>query len=314
MLTVCILGGSGFIGTNLIKHLSMLNCQIRIFGRGSLPPSFQSKVVYFSGEFTDLDLLKTAVDGADVVFHLIGSTNPVTAEKDKLHDLKQNIEPTLRLLDLGVSGAYKQIIFLSSGGTVYGVQDASPIHEDSSQWPISTYGVSKVSIERYLHLYHHIHGLDYRIARVSNPFGEHQFARKGQGVVAALIDCALSGKPFQMVGDGSVVRDYIYVEDLVDALRGMLTYNGIHRVFNIGSGIGHNLLDIIQLVECATGRIIDINRLPARPIDVPVNVLDITRAHNELGWTPKIPMTEAMSRTVAWASSVTSDSKAQGKV
>lgn len=292
----------------------MLNCQIRVFGRGSLPPSVQSKVVYFSGEFTDLDLLKTAVDGADVVFHLIGSTNPVTAEKDKLHDLKQNIEPTLRLLDLGASGAYKQIIFLSSGGTVYGVQDASPIHEDSSQWPISTYGVSKVSIERYLHLYHHIHGLDYRIARVSNPFGEHQYAHKGQGVVAALIDCALLNKPFQMVGDGSVVRDYIYVGDVVDALLAMATYTGTHRVFNIGRGIGHSLLDIIKAVESATSRRIDINRLPARPIDVPVNVLDITRAQNALGWTPKTPMTEAMRRTVAWATSMNSGSQIQGKV
>jgi UDP-glucose 4-epimerase len=186
---------------------------------------------------------------------------------------------------------------------VYGIQGTTPIPEDSSQWPISTYGVSKVAIERYLHLYHHLHGLDYRVARVSNPFGEHQFARKGQGVVAALIDCALSGKPFPMVGDGSVVRDYIYVGDVVEALHHMVAYTRTQRVFNIGSGLGHSLLDMIQLVESAADRRIDVNRLPARPIDVPINVLDITRAKNELRWSPKTSMIEAMKRTVAWASS-----------
>lgn len=314
MKRITILGGCGFIGTNLIAHFLWQNCHIRVFGRGTLPHSLHSKISYYPGEFTDFDLLNSAVDGADIVFHLIGATNPVTAEKDKLHDLKQNIDPTLRLLDLGISGAYKKIIFLSSGGTVYGVQGATPILEDSSQWPISTYGVSKVAIERYLHSYHHLHGLDYRIARVSNPFGEHQFARKGQGVVATLIDCALSGKPFQMVGDGSVVRDYIYVGDVVEALHDMVTYTGTHRVFNIGSGLGHSLLDMIQLVESTTGHRVEINRLPARPIDVPINVLDITRAKNELGWLAKTPMIEAMRRTVAWVNSMTPGTQIQGKV
>lgn len=304
MHRITILGGCGFIGTNLIAHFLAQNHQIQVFGRGRLPLSLQSRVVRFNAEFTDFDSLKSAVDGSDTVFHLIGATNPVIAERDKLNDLKHNIIPTLALLDLGVSGAYKQIIFLSSGGTVYGAQGGMPIPEDSSQWPISTYGVSKVAIERYFHLYQHLHGLDYRIARVSNPFGEYQFARNGQGVVAALIDCALSGKPFQMLGDGSVVRDYIYVGDLVKALHEMVNYAGAYRVFNIGSGLGRSLIDMIQIVEYAAGKKIAINRLPSRPIDVPINVLDISRAKSELGWSPETPMIEAMSRSVAWARDV----------
>lgn len=297
----CILGGQGFIGTNLTNFLVGAGWTVRVFGRSQ--PLFTAKdcVEVVTGEFSNPIAVKQAIDNCDTVFHLIGATNPVTAENDRIGDLRQNVESTLRLLDLGVSGAFRQIVFLSSGGTVYGVQDATPIQEDSQQWPISTYGVTKVTIERYLHLYNHLHGLDVRIARVSNPFGENQNARKGQGVVAALVDCALSGRDFQMVGDGSVVRDFIYVGDVVEALHALTTYRGRYQVFNIASGVGRSLTQMIELVEDATNRKIGIFRLPSRPMDVAVNVLDIHRAADELGWAPRTSVRTALQRTVAWA-------------
>lgn len=297
----CILGGGGFIGTNLAKLLARVGWSVRVFGRSSVCSGDVAGVERLIGEFTDAEAVRQAVAGCDIVFHLIGATNPVTAEKNKILDLHQNVECTLRLLDLGVADAFGQIVFLSSGGTVYGIQGSTPIHEDSPQWPISSYGVTKMAIERYLYLYSHLYGLNYKIARVSNPFGEYQHARKGQGVVAALIHCALSGEPFDMVGDGSVIRDYIYIGDVVAALHAMTLYSGEHRIFNVASGIGLSLSQMVGFVECATGHRVEIRHHPGRTIDVPVNILDIGRATAELGWIPQTLFDNALRRTVDWA-------------
>ena len=296
----CILGGGGFIGTNLARFLMNRGCTVRVFGRPSVYAAHVPDAEHRPGEFTDTQAVKEAVEGCDLVFHLIGATNPVTAEGNKILDLRENVENTLKLLDFGVNGAYRRLVFLSSGGTVYGIQKTVPIREDGDQWPISSYGVTKVAIERYLHMYGHLYGLDYRIARVSNPFGEFQLARKGQGVVATLLRCAVQGDTFQIVGDGSVVRDYLYIADTCEALWALARYDGAERIFNIASGEGHSVMDLVTLAEAIAGHPIERRHLPSRPIDVPVNVLDISRAVSELDWRPRTAMKDALALTLAW--------------
>ena len=298
-MTVTILGGCGFIGINLVKSLLEQNSKIIIYGRGEIPNDLHGKVLHIRGDFNNFDMLKAAVDGSEFVYHLIGST-PHLAQKDRFFDVKHIIEPTLRLLDLGISGAFKKIIFVSSGGTVYGPQSQVPIHEDSPQWPISSYGVSKVAIEKYLHMYAHAYGLDYKVARLSNPFGEYQYIGKGQGVISTLIECALKDKQFQMVGDGSVIRDYIYISDVINALKKLSLHNGYDRVFNIGSGVGRSILEIVNIVESVTNTKIKINKFPPRNFDVPVNVLDINRAINQLDWEPVSSIEDSINRTARW--------------
>ena len=273
---------------------------MRIFGRPSSNAAHVPEAEHRLGEFADSQAVMDAVEGCDVVFHLIGATNPVTAEGNKILDLRENVENSLKLFDAGVGGAYGRLVFLSSGGTVYGIQKAVPIREDSDQWPISSYGVTKLAIERYLHMYGHLHGFDHRIARVSNPFGEFQVARKGQGVIGTLLRCAVQGQTFQIVGDGSVVRDYLYIADTCEALWAMARYQGTERIFNVASGVGHSVMDLVRLVEEIAGRSIERHHMPSRPLDVPVNILDITRAASELDWRPRTAMKDALALTLAW--------------
>ncbi|MEQ8818439.1 MAG: NAD-dependent epimerase/dehydratase family protein [Thalassobaculum sp.] len=300
MAVHCIIGGGGFIGLNLARHLSASGGFVRTYGR---PCPFRADLPvgdHRVGEFDDTGRLAAAVEGCDVVYHLIGPTSLPDAERLETGQRDTVLRQTLRLLDLARRGAFRRLVFLSSGGTVYGVTDGRPVAEDAPQWPICSYGVGKLAIERHLHVHHVLHGLDYRIARVSNPFGPYQRRAKGQGVVAALIEHGLRGTTFPLLGDGRIVRDYVPVGDVVVALRRLGDYDGEARVFNIGSGTGRSLTDMIGLVEQTIGRPIAVDRRAGRALDVPVNVLDIGRARSQLGWSPEVPLEDGLRLTADW--------------
>lgn len=288
------------MGLNLARLLSAAGRSVRTYGRACAFPAALPAGDHHAGEFDDTGRLVAAVDGCDVVYHLIGPTSLPKAERPAIGQRDTVLCQTLRLLDLARSGAFRRLVFVSSGGTVYGVTDGRPVPEDAPQWPISSYGVEKLAIERHLHVRHILHGLDYRIARVSNPFGPYQRMAKGQGVVAALLEHGLCGTPFPMFGDGGIVRDYVPVGDVARALRRLGDYDGETRVFNIGSGIGRSLADMVGLVEQTIGRRIVIDRRAGRALDVPVNILDISRARADLGWSPEIPFADALRLTADW--------------
>jgi UDP-glucose 4-epimerase len=183
---------------------------------------------------------------------------------------------------------------------VYGQAKQIPTPEDAPTEPITSYGISKLAIEKYLALYQQLHGLDFRVLRVANPFGPFQVATKNQGIVAALIAHALADEPTEIWGDGSVVRDYIFVSDVVDALEAAAGDRSNARVFNIGSGHGRSLSEIIAALEAELGRKIEINWKPGRAIDVPTSILAIDRARTVLRWAPKTPFDSGVQQTIAW--------------
>ncbi len=296
----CVLGGGGFIGINLARHLLTKGHEVRVFGRASVIAPPLPGVVTMVGDFADADAVREAVRDQDVVFHLVGAANPVMAENEKIVDIQENVVNSINLLECCREGMFGRLVFLSSGGTVYGVQPPVPINEDAPQWPICSYGVVKATIERYLHLYEHLHAVDYRIARLSNPFGEYQVARKGQGLVATLLRCAVRNEAIRIVGDGTTVRDYVYIQDAVDALCRIASHAGAERVFNIGTGIGYSVIDLIGMVEDVADTPIRREYLPPRPIDVPVNILDVSRATRHLAWHHRTPIDLALRHSLAW--------------
>lgn len=300
MIKACILGGGGFIGTALARELAAHGHQVRIFGHPPRFPQALGDIEVLVGSLHQRDLLYKAISDQDLVFHLVGNSTPATADKDRAEDLRQNVERSLALFEAAREGVFGRIVFISSGGTVYGPQKAEPIPEDAPQWPISAYGVAKVTLERYLHLYHHLHGVDYRIARISNPFGDYQLAIKGQGLIAAALMKGLTNQPIPMVGDGSVVRDYVHVADVGTALRKLGQYDGPERIFNIGSGVGRSVRQILDAVEVALGHSLTIENLPNRAFDVPVNILDISRARRELDWTPDVDFHAGLTQAANW--------------
>lgn len=233
------------------------------------------------------------LDQADVVFHLISTTKP--GNRDVRKEFETNVIPTIGLLEAcAVRGI--RLVYFSSGGTVYGIPKYIPLDEGHETEPISAYGIQKLSIEKCIEYYGRMNGLDYSILRIANPYGRFQDPESQQGVIAVFMAHALAGEKIEIWGDGSSVRDYVYVDDVMDACCRLLEYHGDCHTFNIGSGTGHSLQQIVRMIEEDLGRAVDIRYLPSRRQDVPSNVLDCRLAGRELGWHPATELAEGIHR------------------
>lgn len=295
-----VFGGGGFVGTNLCRSLAGKVDTLRAFGRRQSFPDALKGIDWIPGDFTDSSAIAAAVAGCDVVFHLVTATTPASSNVDKIVDLQSNVVSTLHLLDACREERVRRVIFVSSGGTIYGVPETIPTPEQAPLNPITAYGISKLAIEKYLALYEHLYGIEYRVLRVANPFGPFQTALRNQGVIAAFLARALSGKPIEMWGDGSVTRDYIYIDDVVEALELAALHNGLSRIFNIGSGEGRNLHEILAAIEQVLGQPIDIRRFEGRKVDVPSSILDVGLAASDLAWQPRTNFQDGLKKTTAW--------------
>jgi UDP-glucose 4-epimerase len=220
-------------------------------------------------------------------------------------DAEVNVVGTLRLLESCVRHGVSKVVFASTGGTVYGVPESVPIHEDHSTNPISSYGIVKLAIEKYLGLFHHLHGLDYAALRISNPYGPYQNPLGQQGAIGVFLHHIHEGAPITIWGDGSVVRDYLYVSDVVDALESAGGETG-HRIFNIGSGAGVSLNELLHQIAEVVGEQPEVEYVSGRALDVPASVLDVSRAGEELGWRPRTDLAEGIARTWEWVRSISS--------
>lgn len=296
-----VLGAGGFIGGNLCRALSRAGARVHGFGRGPAYPDALDGLRFTRGEFSDRGALARAADGADIVFHLLGGSTPDVSNKDPIADLGGNLLPSVQLLETCRAAGVSRVVFVSSGGTVYGVPASVPIGEEAATNPISAYGINKLTVEKYLHLYRYLHGLDYLVFRVANPFGPFQSPYRRQGVVAALTRSILNGRPVEIWGDGQVVRDFLYIGDVVEAMVAGIAYRGPHRVMNLGSGIGRSILDVVRDIGETLGHArVDVVHKPGRAADVPANVLDIGLIRRELGWAPRMTWTDALRDTAAW--------------
>lgn len=299
-----LLGGAGFMGSHLAERLLAAGHAVRIFdvhdrvfadgARGS------PEIEWLRGSFLDAADVATAIAGCEAVFHLVSTTLPQSSNQNPAGDVADNVIGTLRLLEACRREGVRKIVFASSGGTVYGVPRAVPITEDHPTNPITSYGIGKLTIEKYLELYRVQHGVDYCALRIANPFGERQRVASGQGAVTTFVHRAQRGELIEIWGDGRVVRDYLYVGDVAEAMVRALDHRGGRRVINIGSGVGRDLNEIIAAIEGIIGRPVQRRHVPARSFDVPANVLDIRLAHAELGWQPATPFEEGLGRTLRW--------------
>ena len=305
IMNCLVLGGAGFIGRHLCKTLEAEGHQVLAF---DLPPEDPKRnwppiknIHWIAGDFTRADSVKGLLDGVQVVYHLIGTTLPASSNQNMLYDLESNVAATLRLLDAIVARPKPpRLIFISSGGTVYGIPKEIPIREDHPTDPICAYGVGKLAIEKYLLVYNKLYSLDYCILRLSNVYGPNQPLNREQGVIPIFLHRAFHNLPLEIWGDGSVVRDYLYVEDLCEALISVKEYSGEERIFNIGSGQGYSLNDLIEIIGRILGYHVKCNYFPGRPYDVPQNVLNPARASRELNWGPKIRIDEGIERLLPW--------------
>ena len=216
-LRCLVLGANGFIGTNLCLALTAAGTKVIGAGRSTYArPELRDQIEWVCLDFTVETSFARALKGVDVVVHLISTLLPAASNAEKTRDIAENLQTTVRLLDACRVAGTRKVVFASSGGAIYGAQSVMPIGEECLLRPVSSYGIVKAAIENYLHLYRHLHDLDFVALRIANPFGRYQMPHD-QGLVAALMGKALKDLTIDIWGDGSVIRDYLCVSDLVDA-------------------------------------------------------------------------------------------------
>jgi UDP-glucose 4-epimerase len=298
-----VLGGAGFIGSHLVDGLLANGHRVRIFDRPGVPVErFEgnSMVELVQGDLSNSGEISDALQGCDICFHLVSTTLPKSSNADPLFDLETNLVSTVRMLRLAEENGIRKVVFLSSGGTVYGRPQYLPIDEAHPTDPLCSYGITKLGVEKYLELFRILHGLEYTVLRLSNPFGERQRLNASQGAVAVFLGKVRNGEAVEIWGDGSVVRDYIHVSDVISAMLACIDYSGDHRVLNIGSGMGLSLNEVLEGIERVTGRIARKVYAPGRAFDVPTSVLDIGLAKRELQWQPTITFEAGLTRMSDW--------------
>lgn len=298
---ILIIGGSGFIGKHLVAKLATEGHQVRVFSRHATPNGYAKYgVQYMAGDFLSMNQLQPALADVETIYHLAVTTVPGSSNEQILYDAQTNLIGTLHLLQAATDCGVKRFIFVSSGGTVYGPTPNEPINEEFPTEPISAHAVSKLAIEKYLEIYRRTSGLEYRVARAANPYGKWQNPDKGQGFVGRVLGQMAREEEIVIWGDGSVVRDFFHVGDLVDALYLMLDDDGPYRIYNVGSGAGKSLREVLELLQSITGQLANITYEAARPADVPYNSLDVTRIKESLGWQPKTKFDAGVAETWRW--------------
>jgi UDP-glucose 4-epimerase len=237
----------------------------------------------------------------DIVFHLAWATIHEVANQDPSADITANLIPTIHLLEACRQANVGRVIFISSGGTVYGPAQTWPIAETHPQNPVNAYGVTKLAVEKYLYMFKYLYGLDYAILRPSVPYGPRQNPLARQGAVAVFLYRVAHNLPVTIWGDGSVTRDYFYISDLAEALIATTERDlGEQRIFNIGGAEEVSLLQLLKLVEETVGKSARVEYGPSRQFDAPRIVLDTRLAHQKLGWQPKWSLAEGLEKTWAW--------------
>ncbi len=307
-----VLGGNGFIGVHLVEGLLDRGCLVRIYDRSTnrFRPTFRA-ADYVEGELGNHGLIQEAVEGMEVVYHLVSTTLPKTSNDDPIYDVRSNLIDTLQLLEACVKAGVRKVVFASSGGTVYGLPQTVPIAEDHPTNPITSYGIVKLAIEKYLGFFRQMHGLDYAALRISNPYGPYQHPGGQQGAIAVFLHRLYTGQPITIWGDGRVVRDYLYVADLVEALVLAAEVETPSKVLNVGSGRGTSLNELSALIAEVTGERPEFEYRAGRALDVPANVLEVGRVREELGWSPRTGLDEGTAHTWDWIRTLQEDNLEQ---
>lgn len=283
---IMIIGAGGFIGTNLTRRLLRddYNLVCADLPRADLRIAEEFGATVLRCDIASIDdRFMDALKGVDILFHLVSTTCPTNSNTKIADEVSDNVVSTLRVFDACVKAGVRRVVFLSSGGTVYGREHDGLLSEDHPTDPISSYGLQKLVIEKYLRLYQELYGLDYRIVRLSNPYGPYQRPDGIQGLVAACTWKVLHRENVEIYGDGTVIRDYIFIDDAIEGIVNIAFSNSRYRLYNLGSGVGTSVMQVVEYV----GRVLNTNprvhKTPARAVDVPVNVLNIDRYVSEFG-------------------------------
>jgi UDP-glucose 4-epimerase len=298
----CVFGGAGFIGSWVTGLLAARGREIVVIGRSPTPGRpIPPGAKYIPGTYADKAFLRRILTDVDEIIDLAYSTHPQTSFADPLHDIDDNLPPTVSLLQVAAELDIKKTVLVSSGGTVYGVAQSIPIAEDHPTHPISPYGITKLAVEKYGLMFNHVYGLPVSIARPGNAYGEGQRPAIGQGFIAEAIARILDNQAITVFGPQGTIRDYIHVGDVASGIVAVLERGASGACYNIGTGTGRSnleVLDALTPLARSSGYDVRLQVSPSRKFDVPENVLDSRKLAGESGWRPQIGFRDGIEK--AW--------------
>lgn len=293
-----VFGANGFIGSSLTRALLAAGHSVRacdvVRDFFALAPA--ERLECETVDFLDEVAVRNAVRDAQWVFHLVSTTKPASSNANMAYDVQSNVVSSIHLFQACVDAGVEKVLFASSGGTVYGVPDSLPVGEDHPLRPIVSYGLTKLVIERYAELFRRQYGLRTISLRIGNPYGPRHYDQQ-QGVIPVFIRRMQHDQPVEIWGDGSVVRDYVHVDDVSRAFIAAAAYDGDDAVFNIAAGEGHSLREILERLGRLAGVPPRVEFRAARGFDIPALVLDTRRAQTLLGWKPLINFDDGLAAT-----------------
>lgn len=309
-----VFGANGFLGRRVVARLAAAGLPVRAVSR-RFDPDFAAAVGAAVGagagaaaggvEIVEADLRDpfaclSALAGVRRVLQLVSTSSPALRNDYAEQDVLENVLPQMRFARDCLAAGVGRLVFVSSGGAVYGPPRWLPIDEAHPTDPLNSHGLTKLMTEKYLGMLGQTRGLDFAVLRVANPFGPTQGFRKGQGLIPAILERQRRGEPVPVYGDGEARRDFVYVEDVVDAILAALDRREARgAVINVGSGAARSVNEVIAAIEARLGTRIARRHLPARDTDVAVSELAIGRARELLGWAPTTPFETAIGLTLA---------------
>jgi len=296
-----LLGGGGFIGSHLADELLNKGYKVTIFDKFNFSKNNIQHIIsnlnIIEGDFNNKIDLKNSLKNINYIFHLVSSTLPATSNQNPVYDVESNVVSTLNLFQECIFRKIKKVVFISSGGTVYGIPEIVPIPETHPRKPICSYGITKKIIEDYLYLYNKMYELDYVVFRLSNPYGERQSPMLSQGVIPIFLRKIHYNKEIEIWGDGNIIRDFIYIKDAVKVVANSIDTNTTEKIFNVGSGIGQSLNSVLEIMNKVTGKLPKTAFKKSREIDVEKNILDISLVKKTFKWQPETSIENGIGYT-----------------
>ncbi|HJC27954.1 MAG TPA: NAD-dependent epimerase/dehydratase family protein [Candidatus Dietzia intestinipullorum] len=303
-----VTGGAGFIGSTLVDRLLSEGHSVTVvddLSRGRQENLTSAREAGERFEFHRLGLTDPAIADVveraapEVVFHLAAQIDVRKSVEDPVHDAEVNVVGTVRLAEAARRAGVRRIVFTSSGGSIYGPVTELPVAESRPVDPLSPYAAGKVSGEIYLEMFSRLYGIEWTAVAPANVYGPRQDPHGEAGVVAIFSQRLLAGQPTRVFGDGGNTRDYVFVDDVVEAFRRAADVPGAAgQRFNVGTGVETSDRELHTLVAGAAGAPDEPEYAPARLGDVARSALDAARAAEILGWSPAVPIREGVSRTV----------------
>ena len=300
MKTSIVIGGSGFIGRHVTRLLCESGRDVVVLGRRvSAGYTLPAGCRYISGDYSDRQFLHSVLKNGCEVIDLAYSTVPKTSYDDPVFDLVSNLPASVGLFQEALEAGVSRVVIVSSGGTVYGPPEELPLKETHPTTPVSPYGITKLTTDRYAMMFHRNDGLPVVVVRPANAYGEEQRTGTGQGFIAAAIAAIRAGREIEIYGNQGTIRDYIHVADVAAGILSALDYGGIGEIYNLGTGIGTSNLDIVRMLEShaeMSNMPVRTKILPERSFDVEANILDSSKLRNRCGWDPAISLQTGLQK------------------